>query len=727
MGASGNKRRGVMFAGLVIVVAAVFGWAVVERLTLPVTPGSAANNSGAQLVSVAELPNSDSCSLETVDVSSTMVAKYPQNTSLFSLMRDNQVFAAGQNGGTTNEVTRPPLRTIRDTYPIYSSVAVDPIRDEIILQDTNIFSIRVFNRLENTPRGVEAAEPKRVIIGDKTDIEYNNGLYVDPKNGEIYSVAMDTADSLFVFGPGANGDVAPIRRTKTPHRNFATAVDEEKGEVFVSIQYPPKVVVHRKMANGEEKPLRVIEGPKTQLYDTHGLAIDKKNNLLYVGSWGNDSTYTVAGTGQWHPPSINVFPLDASGDVAPIRIIQGDKTTLNWMGGFTLDPDSGDLWVANDVGGSVLVFKTGDNGNVAPSRVLKGDRTGLNHPAGIAIDTKNKEIWVSNMGNSSATAYPLTANGNVAPIRTIRSAPEGRVSLKFGKPQVAAYDSKRQQLILPNCVNTPQIAIYSRLAKENTLPVRVIEGQKTLISRTMHYLQYNEVHDEIVVSSPFNQAILTFRGDANGEEPPIRVIRGPKTEILGTDYDGNDKATVDGINGEIYIPTATNTSPYSTVLVFDRLADGDVAPKRKLGGPDVGIRGTRAGHAAVAIDAHNNLLVVKSPGGGGLLMFDRTASGNTKPLRIINGPKSGIGGGGNGLQTYGQKQMIITSCADGAVCAFSIHDNGDVAPRYRIPARQITGIQASGLAINPLHKEVYLPSGAGNVVMTFYWPEVFTD
>jgi DNA-binding beta-propeller fold protein YncE len=699
-----------------------------DRLILPAAPESASlNDGGAQLVSVAELPNMETCSTETVDVSSTMVVK--ENTSLFNLLRDSSVYAQG--GTDTSEVTRAPVRTIRDTYPIYSSVAVDPIRDEIVLQDTNIFSIRVFNRLENTPPGREAAEPKRIIIGDKTDIEYNNGLYIDPKNGEIYSVAMDTADSLFVFGPGANGDVAPIRRVRTPHRNFATAVDEEKEEVFVSIQYPPKVVVHKKSDNGTVPPQRVIEGPNTQLYDTHGLAIDPQRKLLYVGNWGNDSDYRVAGTGQWHPASINVYPLDASGDVAPIRIIQGDRTQLNWMGGFALDPETGDLWVANDVGGSVLVFKPGANGNVAPDRILKGDRTGLNHPAGIAIDAKNKEVWVSNMGNSSATAYPLTANGNTAPIRKIRSAPEGRVSLKFGKPQVVAYDSKRQQLILPNCVNTPQIAIYSRLADVNTLPVRVIEGQKTLISRTMHYLQYNEVHDEIVVSSPFNQAILTFRGDANGEEPPIRVIRGPKTQIIGTDYDGNDKATVDGTHGEIYIPVATNTSPYSSVLVFDRLADGDVPPKRVLSGPDTGINGTRAGHAAVAIDPINNFLVVKSPGNGGLRIFERTASGNAKPLRVIAGPKAGQGaggGGGNGLQVYPQKKMIVASCAGGAVCAYSItDDNGDVAPRYRIPAQKITGIQGSGLAINPLHKEIYVPSGAGNVVMTFYWPEVFDN
>jgi hypothetical protein len=57
----------------------------------------------------------------------------------------------------------------------------------------------------------------------------------------------------------------------------------------------------------------------------------------------------------------------------------------------------------------------------------------------------------------------------------------------------------------------PQIAAFARLAGENTPPVRVLEGQKTLISRTMHGFAYDAIHDEIVVTSPLAQAILTFR------------------------------------------------------------------------------------------------------------------------------------------------------------------------------------------------------------------------
>ena len=116
----------------------------------------------------------------------------------------------------------------------------------------------------------------------------------------------------------------------------------------------------------------------------------------------------------------------------------------------SLDPATGDLYVGNDVGNDVLVFKETDKGDVAPSRIIKGDKTGLNSPAGVFVDSTNKELWVSNIGNSSATVYPLGVSGNVAPIRTIRSAPKGKISLKFGKTQAVAYDSKREQMLVPN-------------------------------------------------------------------------------------------------------------------------------------------------------------------------------------------------------------------------------------------------------------------------------------
>ena len=239
-------------------------------------------------------------------------------------------------------------------------------------------------------------------------------------------------------------------------------------------------------------------------------------------------------------------------------------------------------------------------------------------------------------------------------------------------------------------MNHPQIAAFARLAKENEPPVRSIEGQKTLISRTMHGMAFDATHDEIVVSSPLAQTILVFRGAANGEEAPIRAIHGPKTQILGTGLNGNDK-------------------------------NGDVPPKRILKGPDTQIKAI----PAVAIDPIHDRMVVRS--GGALLIFERTASGNTKPLSSIQGPKVGVGGLPHQLRVYSPKGWIIDGSRGGALGVWSINDVGDTPPRWRIPVRQLAdkGEGASGIDLDPVHKELWVTSGSGNRFMTFYFPEIF--
>jgi hypothetical protein len=264
-------------------------------------------------------------------------------------------------------------------------------------------------------------------------------------------------------------------------------------------------------------------------------------------------------------------------------------------------------------------------------------------------------------------------------------------------------------------VNHPQIAAFARLARENEPPVRSIEGQKTLISRTMHGMAYDSARDEIVVTSPLAQTILVFRGSADGEEAPLRVIHGPKTQILGTGLNGNDKISIDEVHGEYYIPILDG------VAVFDRDSNGDTAPKRILKGPDTRIKGI----TAAAADPVHDRLVVRSD--GALLIFERTARGNVKPLSTIEGNRVGVGGLPHQLRVYGPKGWILDGARGGSLGVWSVNDSGNIPPRWRIPVRQLAdkGEGASGIDLDPVHKELWVTSGSGNRFMTFYFPEIF--
>lgn len=349
----------------------------------------------------------------------------------------------------TQDADRTPVRVIRDTYPTYSAIAVDVNSNEVFLQDENLFGIKVFNRTDNTPPNASFTEPKRILGGIQTKLEFNCAVYIDPLNGDIYSVNNDTVDRLVVFPRDARGNVRPARELHSPHRTYGIAMDEEAQEMFLTVQHPPQVVVYRKSASGEDQPIRTLEGDRTKLEDAHGIAIDTRNGWMFVGNHGSSSSPRVKG-GWFSPPSISVYPLKASGDTAPIRLIAGPKTQMNWPAHIFVDSERGELFVANDSDNSILVFRETDSGDVAPTRVLKGPKTGLRNPTGLFVDTKNNELFVSNMGNHSATVYPRAANGDVAPLRTIRSAPLGKQAQIIGNPGAVGYDSKREEILVPN-------------------------------------------------------------------------------------------------------------------------------------------------------------------------------------------------------------------------------------------------------------------------------------
>ena len=359
---------------------------------------------------------------------------------------------AGSGGGAPDgiEIDRAPLRAIRDTYPTYSAVAVDLNSNEVYLQDENLFGYKVFDRLTNTPPAAAFSEPKRIVGGSNTKLEFNCALYVDPTSGDVYSVSNDTMDTLVVFPREAQGNVAPKRELYTPHGTYGIAVDEQAQEMFLTVQHTNAVVVYPKSASGEDQPIRRLAGDRTELEDPHGIAVDSKNGWIFVSNHGNVKNTDPPRVGRFEPPSITVHPLQASGDTPPIRIIEGPRTQLNWPSHLFVDPEHGELYVANDVGDSVLVFRTTDSGDVAPARILGGPKAGLKNPTGLFVDMEHDELWVSNMGNHSARVFPRTADGDVEPLRVIRSAPAGKIALGIGNPGATAYDSRRDEILVPN-------------------------------------------------------------------------------------------------------------------------------------------------------------------------------------------------------------------------------------------------------------------------------------
>lgn len=370
-----------------------------------------------------------------------------------------------------------PLRMVRDPNAAFAAVAVDVARNEVIATDENLFQILAFKRTDNTPE-TACTTPIRTIAGDNTQIEFQSGVYIDPESGDIYATNNDTRNKMAVFAHGGNGDVAPVRLLETPHGAFGITVDNAHSEMLLTIQHDSAIVTYRKQANGKESPIRLLQGSKTGIADPHGIVMDLRDDVFFVANYGSthDASatiekrtgvpsggqdvgktnwplgreYAIPGSGSINAPSIVVHKRTDSGNAPAVRVIQGPATQLDWPTGLAFDAERRELFVANDAGSSVLVFDANASGNAAPKRVLKGPKTNLANPTSVFTDGKNGELWVANFGGHTITVYPIAANGNTAPARTIRSAPPDAPSLMIGNPGAVAFDSTRDELLVPN-------------------------------------------------------------------------------------------------------------------------------------------------------------------------------------------------------------------------------------------------------------------------------------
>jgi hypothetical protein len=280
-----------------------------------------------------------------------------------------------------------------------------------------------------------------------------------------------------------------------------------------------------------------------------------------------------------------------------------------------------------------------------------------------------------------------------------------------------------------------QIAIFARLAKAGDAPERVIFGQASKLSRTMHAISYSERRDEFYVTNPFAAAVLTFRGGASGQESPIRIIQGPHTRL-----DNPATLVIDEVHDEILVPQKDD------ILVFPLTGNGDVAPLRILHGGTK--NGWTTGSGAIAVDPIHNVIVSAGMLTSDmktwrssyevsldtLLIFDRLADGDVKPLRIIRGPKTG-------MHAIRQMQIqpkdgwiVLTQMTAGEipepegtfVGVWSVNDNGDVPPRWKIEGKPSNGMKKPhGIALNFRNKEVVVADMRLNAVLTFYFPEIF--
>ena len=138
------------------------------------------------------------------------------------------------------------------------------------------------------------------------------------------------------------------------------------------------------------------------------------------------------------------------GNDPPLRVIEGPKTQLNWPTGIAFDPERRELFVANDMGPSILVFDANASGDVAPKRVLKGRKTKLANPTGVALDLEERRAVGREFRRPLGDRVPDRRAGRHGAAAHHPERAESAPSLMIGNPGALTYDSKREEILVPN-------------------------------------------------------------------------------------------------------------------------------------------------------------------------------------------------------------------------------------------------------------------------------------
>jgi sugar lactone lactonase YvrE len=303
--------------------------------------------------------------------------------------------------------------------------------------------------------------------------------------------------------------------------------------------------------------------------------------------------------------SINVYPLDADGDVGPGAVIKGAAAEFDDAKSIAVD-SSGKIYVLNNQGGAghtgmVEVFAPGSRGNVAPIARIAGADTGLRSVNDIAVDSIGN-IYVAiegiNIGNIPAgiLVYPAGSNGNVRPSATI-GGPDTRIQNPYG----VAVDSNGNLFVAESfTLDMGRVMVFPAGSKGNVKPSVVIEGSDTrLYAPTAITL---DAHGNLYVANDEGRnrrnrgsgsSITVFKVDPAGRPVPApgpngprpaTTISGPKTGLMNDSYASIAGITVDSRKNIYLTLQGGRYNEINKVIVFGAGSNGDVVPRAVISG-----------------------------------------------------------------------------------------------------------------------------------------------
>ena len=222
--------------------------------------------------------------------------------------------------------------------------------------------------------------------------------------------------------------------------------------------------------------------------------------------------------------------------------------------------DNSGIYVTT-AGNTVVVFPLTATGNVAPSRTISGAATGLSLPIGIGVDSKGS-LYVANRSGAKITVYAAGANGNVAPTRALTDT-----GMKSPQALVIGSGDDVYAVTCPNCGQSAggTTGMFHFPNGANSIDY-FLAGSNT--GMTVPNGIGLDASKNIFIGNAFGGIVGVYAPGASGNSLPIRSFNpGASLNVQATAVSGNTIIlTAPGSGIVTYLTTTSAAGPPAATL-----------------------------------------------------------------------------------------------------------------------------------------------------------------
>ena len=276
--------------------------------------------------------------------------------------------------------------------------------------------------------------------------------------------------------------------------------------------------------------------------------------------------------------------------------------------------------------------------DIPPVRVIADPYPAFN---GIAVDGANGLVAISDPNRKSLLLYDRASGANQGeasvPIRQI-VGPDTFLGMIAG----IILDPQHQEIYTANNDIEDTVVVMPYAVSGNAKPGRVFS-----VPHQAWGLALSEKNDQIAVTVEVQNTVAFYRRQVQGVEAPVRIIRGLATGLadphgiywdeshneIGVANHGNFRGVMSNTGGGCtpsFVAedeTEAGESRPPSIRIFSATAKDDAKPLRVIEGPRSGLDWPMG----VAYDPRHDTIAVANNGDSSILIFDRNSSGDVSP------------------------------------------------------------------------------------------------